>query len=117
MHNGITPGGDRIVGLGHVSASRFRGYVITRAGFSFLDVPGAASTEPQDINPRATIVGLYFDSVFQRVRGFVLDASGFTSIDGPGARGTNARSINPLGQIVGGWTDANGSIHAYILSR
>jgi len=67
--------------------------------FTTLDVPGAAFTEPVDINNRGQIIGSFDDASGRH--GFLLTDSEFTTIDAPGTDFTMPRGINDSGDIVG----------------
>lgn len=115
MHNGITPGGNVIVGLSYESRTQVHGYRIDRGVVSRIDVPGAAITTTWDISPTGKIVGHYAEAVGAPMRGYSLDADGYTMIDYPGARWTQIFGINARGDMVGVYADANGAIHGFLL--
>jgi len=80
--------------------------------FITIDVPGASSTLPRDINPEGDIIGFYgVGTVF---RGFLLHQGIVTDIVGPGGASTRPRSINPQGDIVGFYT-SGGVTHGFLL--
>jgi len=69
--------------------------------FITIEVPGATSTTPSDINSSGEIVGRYV-SADSSVHGFLRSRCGeFTSIDFPDANLTVARGINSHHDIVG----------------
>jgi hypothetical protein len=114
MHNGVTPGGDTIVGLTFPIAGQSRGYVVSNGAFSYLDFPGSTFTQAWDVNPAGTIVGQYTGA--GRTHGFYLDASGYVSFDVPDSSMTVARGVNSRGDIVGVYNDAAGA-HGFLLRR
>jgi uncharacterized membrane protein len=70
--------------------------------FTSFDVPGAASTFPQDINSAGDVVGQFASGGL--THGFLRSAAGhFTTIDYPGALNTVAFGINSEGDIVGAY--------------
>lgn len=81
-----------------------------------IDVPGAGSTFPLDINAAGIIVGRYV--LAGRTHGFLRNPSGdVTTIDFPGASFTAATSINDRGDIVGqyGLPTAPTQRHGFLL--
>jgi len=112
MHNGVTPGGETIIGLHFPAPGQSRGYVLTRDTFTFLDAPGSTSTQAWDLNANGTIVGQY--DAGGRTHGFYYDQGGLVAIDVPGSSMTVARGINPRGEIVGVFNDAAGA-HGFVL--
>jgi uncharacterized membrane protein len=92
------------------------GYVL-----SSIDVPGAILTQPQGINDRGAIVGLYKSSDGV-THGFLLREGDFTTVDYPGASYTDARGMNAQGEIVGTYHLSNENsdpfaFHGYLRSR
>lgn len=86
--------------------------------FTSIDVPGAAFTSAQGINPQGDVVGIYGSS--GRTHGFLLSEGEFTSIDYPGAAYTDARGINGRGEIVGAYRmpgEPPVNFHGYLLTR
>jgi hypothetical protein len=67
---GIIPRGD-IVGVTIDSSGNDHGFLLSDGSFTAIDVPGAGSTDANDINPRGDIVGDYFDSTGNE-HGFLL---------------------------------------------
>src|SRR5215470_3474887 len=92
------------------------GFLLTRDGFSTIDVPGAdvTNTHAYGINNRGEIVGAYTDGS-GHYHGYLLSDGGFTIIDVPGASDTFAWGINNAGQIVGQYVTANVS-HGFLFS-
>jgi hypothetical protein len=70
--------------------------------FMKVDVPSAADTQPQGINPQGDIVGFYIDRSGD-THGFLLSEGRFTTIDVPGAAGFT----EPWGerQLADFWSD------------
>ncbi len=85
-------------------------------GFSVIKVPNSFLTEPQGLNDRGDVVGLYIDS---GTHGFVhhgLDFStGYQTIDVPfaGACCAAATGINKHGEIVGTYNNKSGT-HGFV---
>ena len=74
-----------------------------------FDVPGAADTTAQSINPTGVITGQYDDgSVYSVYHGFVRDNNGnITTFDPTGSVSTLPFSINPTGVITGYYYDGS----------
>jgi hypothetical protein len=89
------------------------GFVEKDGQFSNLDVPGAAYTNPEDINNRGQIVGSYSDGTHNH--GFIQTANGrLIGLDIPGASDTVILGDNNLGQVVGSYTDQLGHTHGFL---
>ena len=116
MHNGVTRGGELIVGISFDSATTVHSYVVTKKGITTFDfpAPGVTFTEVWDVNPSGTIVG-YYNPVTSH--GFVLDANGFRTIDVENALWTRIFGINPQGDMVGNYADRNNRIHGFLIRR
>jgi len=114
MHNGVTPGGQTVVGLHFPQPGQSRGYVLSRDELTFLDFPGSTFTQAWDVNPSGTVVGQY--DLGRKTRGFSYDQNGYVSIEPDGATATRALGINPEGDIVGLYTDRSGT-HGFVLRR
>ena len=111
MHNGATPDGKRIVGVGNG-----HGYLLEGDTFTSFDVPNSLSTAAWDINARREIVGVYTDAE-RKVHGFMVKADWqFTTIDFPGATTTRTLGINSRGDVVGAYV-SGGITHGYIGRR
>jgi len=90
------------------------GFLLRKAVFETIDVPGAAETlSARGINARGDIVGNIHDSAFNR-HGYLLSHGHFTRIDYPGAAVTLAERINNAGDITGQWIDALGNGSGFI---
>jgi hypothetical protein len=80
-----------------VADEGFRGFLRDRRGdFTRIDFPGAAGTQPNDINDRRQIVGTYSNAnsctgCADDKRDFLLDRGRFTTIHVPGAAQTQGR--------------------------
>jgi uncharacterized membrane protein len=98
---GINPEGD-IVGTFRVPPAATRGFLLRNGVLSEIAYPGAAYTQPDDINAAGDVVGYYLLNGVEH--GFLLRSGVYTSIDVPGASLTNARGISPEGEIVGVFT-------------
>lgn len=106
--NGINNAGD-IVGT-CISSGVQHGFVVTSAGFSLIDVPGAVSTRALGINSFGQVVGSYLgpDGI---AHGFMDDAGQFTTIDQPGTNTqTVLAGINDSRQIAG-FADRSGGVY------
>jgi uncharacterized membrane protein len=114
MHNGITPGGDAVVGLVFNAPGRARGYVIRGGVVTYIDGPGSTNTQAWDISANGTIVGQY--DAGGRTHGFYQDDSGFATLDVPNSGMTVARGVNPRGEIVGVYNDAGGA-HGFVVRK
>jgi hypothetical protein len=100
MHNGATPGLERIVGLfTNLETGRNEGYVIDGGVFTPFMVPGSNFTAAWDVNPAGEIVGVHRAGI--RILGFVWVGDSFLTLDVPGSTATRAFGINPVGDIVG----------------
>lgn len=78
------------------------GFLLKGNKFTTLDYPGAAYTQPNDINDAGLIVGFWGASLSDE-HGFQLTGTTYTSIDYPGAIATAALGVNKVGDIVGVW--------------
>jgi uncharacterized membrane protein len=114
MHNGITPGGETIVGFVNDAPGRARGYVITNNEITYINGPGSAFTQAWDVNPNGIVVGQY--DAGGRTHGFYLEDSGFVTLDVPNSTMTVARGVNPRGDIVGVYNDGAGT-HGFLVRR
>jgi hypothetical protein len=114
MHNGITPGGEIVVGLTFLTATTTRGYVITRGTLSYIDFPGSNVTQLWDVNPNGSMVGQY--TLNNRTDGLLVDADGYHTIRVPNSTMTVARGIDPQGAVVGVYNDSLGT-HGFILRK
>jgi hypothetical protein len=114
MHNGITPGGEVIVGLTFPTLTTTRGYVVNRGVLTFVDVPGSNNTQLWDVNPAGVSVGQY--TLNGRTDGLLVDADGYHTISVPKSTMTVARGIDPQGAVVGVYNDSLGT-HGFILRR
>jgi uncharacterized membrane protein len=99
------------------------GFLLSKGVFTTIDVPGAAYTTADGINPEGDIVGDYATTVGpcgavpnQGCHGFLLSKGTFTTIDFPGALGTTARGMNPKGEIVGFYLNETG-FHGFLFSN
>jgi hypothetical protein len=111
MHNGVTPGGETIVGLTFPTATTSRGYVITDGVLTYVDFPGSNATQLWDVNPSGVSVGQY--TLNNRTDGLLRDADGLHTIRVPNSTMTVARGINPQGAVVGVYNDSLGT-HGFI---
>jgi hypothetical protein len=77
-----------------------RGFLRDRRGrFARIDFPGAAGTQPNDLNDRGQVVGEYQDASGS-FHGYLWDRGWFTTLDGPDGTGASATDINDRGQII-----------------
>jgi uncharacterized membrane protein len=117
----VTPQGKILGGYSDGSAEHHM-FLLTRNGFTTVDVPGASiGVDNGAVNTHGEIVGFYCDSEPCTTRsadshGFLLRVGDFTSIDVPDAAFTVAFSINNRGDIVGFYGAEDGSIHGFVLS-
>jgi len=114
MHNGVTPGGEIVVGLTFPTPTTSRGYVITRGDLTYIDFPGSKFTQVWDVNPAGIIVGQY--ALNGRTDGLLVDADGYETIRVPSSTMTVVRGINPQGDVVGVYNDSLGT-HGFVLNR
>ena len=113
MHNGITPGGETIVGFVNDAPGRARGYVITNNEITYINGPGSTFTQAWDVNPNGIVVG---QSRCKDDAGFYLEGSGLVTLDVPNSTMTVARGVNPRGDIVGVYNDGAGT-HGFLVRR
>lgn len=113
----------QVVGSGIVSTPGFtdvqRGYVtsgeISNIQSTVFGVPGAAITDPTDINDAGRVVGTFALSFSAAERqGFILDDGAYTAFSRPGAVSTSPVAINEAGEIAGTYTDALGLRHGFV---
>jgi len=104
--SGINDAG-QIVGI-----SGTHGFLLSQAGFSLIDYPGALGTYLQGINNKTQIAGWYVATP-TLLHGFILDDQGFHVIDFPGASSTQIFGINDKGEIVGTYYDHSGT-HGFL---
>jgi probable HAF family extracellular repeat protein len=94
-----------------------RGFLREADGrFSQIDVPGAADTQPFDINDLGQIVGTYEPADITPVqrRGFVRHPNGqITTINIDNAQSVQAAGINNQGQVVGQYLGRDQQIHGF----
>src|SRR5262245_13138114 len=83
MHNGITPGGEIVVGLTFTTLTTQRGYIVDHGVVSFVDFPGSNATQLWDVNPAGVSVGQY--TLNGRTNGLRVDADGLDTITVPGS--------------------------------
>jgi len=114
MHNGVTPGGETIVGLTFPTTTTSRGYVITSGTLTYVDFPGSNFTQLWDVNPSGVSVGQY--TLNNRTDGLLVDADGYHTIRVPNSTMTVARGIDPQGAVVGVYNDSLGT-HGFILRQ
>jgi probable HAF family extracellular repeat protein len=106
-----------------VADEGFRGFLRDRRGdFTRIDFPGAAGTQPNDINDRRQIVGTYSNANSctghaEDKRDFLLARGHFITIRVPDAAQTQAFCINNRGQVVGEYLDADGRFHGFRWDR
>ena len=83
--------------------------------YTKINVPGAASTAPSDINNLGVIDGFYLDASGNS-HGFIDRGGRFTTLDypGPGVSATEAFGINDLGAFVGYYGDARNLAHGFL---
>jgi len=96
-----------------VGFSGSEGFLDIAGVFTFLNFPGASSTQALGLNNNGQIVGSYVDAM-GNTHGFIYNVSTgiYQEIDDPnavGPMGTIINGINDLGQIVGFYVDANGN--------
>jgi hypothetical protein len=82
--------------------------------FVRIDVPGATTTRPTDINNLGVVVGRFDDA--DGVHGFILDHGVFATVNYPGAPLTTLLGINDAGDVVGRFA-TGGAEHGFVLSR
>src|SRR5260221_12198458 len=67
--------------------------------FTWIDYPGAGSSQAWGINSRGDIVG-YYTGADKNNHGFLLNGGRYTAIDYPGAAVTLVNGINPQSDMV-----------------
>jgi uncharacterized membrane protein len=78
-----------------------RGFLLDKHGrYIRLDVPGARSSQPLDINDRGQVAGEYQDAA-GTFHGYVWESGRFRTIDLPGQTMASASGINNRGQLTG----------------
>ena len=115
---GINPDGD-IVGIYSEFGydGPFHGFLRRYDGtFTAIDVPGAAGTSANSINPAGQIVGDY-GLGDGKTHGFLLSEGNFTLFDYPGAVKTWPFGISANGWIVGQYNDSGGVRHGFLVNR
>jgi uncharacterized membrane protein len=96
-----------------------RGFLRDRRGrFARIDFPGAAGTQPNDLNDRGQVVGEYQDASGS-FHGYLWDRGWFTTLDGPDGTGASATDINDRGQIIGAYASPTdpGTNAGFLLSK
>jgi hypothetical protein len=107
--------GNTIVGYAWGGSNPINGYIKNGSNFSLLEMPGAHSTEPQDIQGSTVVGVVYTDNTFTSSKGFLYDGTNWTLLEMPGATSTRANGIDG-NTIVGDYTDSNGVINGFILT-
>ena len=107
--------GSTIVGYAWGGSNPINGYIKNGSNFSLLEMPGAHSTEPQDIQGSTVVGVVYTDNTFTSSKGFLYDGTNWTLLEMPGATSTRANGIDG-NTIVGDYTDSNGVINGFILT-
>jgi uncharacterized membrane protein len=102
-----------IVGRYSDSSYKNHGFLLTIAGYSIIDYPGATSTEADGINDAGAIVGRYLDS--SGAHGFVKTGSVYSSFEFPIGL-YFPTGINDDGEIVGYYYDSSYKIHGFLLT-
>ena len=118
MNNGVTPGGDQVVGFWTDDTAATHGYFLTPSDgeFKTFDYPGSTFTQAWGVSASRTAVGFYADQG-SNIHGFVFGHGQFHSYDFPGASATYAVAINAQGTVAGGFLDALGNQHGFVLAR
>jgi len=83
-----------------------------------VNYPGAAGTVSSGINDEGTVVGSYFDALYN-THGFIYRHGIFSTLDYPGASETLPRAINNNGVVVGYYklsTDTPTMVHGFSYS-
>jgi uncharacterized membrane protein len=114
MHNGVTAGGQVIVGFSHDAEDIINGYVIDRGVYSQFSVHGSPRTQAWDVNQSGDVVGSYLEE--GRWRAFLRTRRELAIIDFPGSESSAAYGINAAGDIVGVY-GSDGVRRAFIASR
>lgn len=114
MHNGVTAGGEVVVGLSYEAADIAKAYIIDHGVYTEFSVGSAPFTAAWDVNQSGEVVGVYNDGT--KLRGFLRNRAGLTSVEFPGATATQAFGINASGDIVGVYVK-DGVIRGYNASR
>ena len=110
MYTGINDAGT-IVGWAYVAPGSIRSFVLSGAGRTEFDYPGATNTQAYGVNASGAVVGWY--ALAGSNHGFLMQAGNFSPIDIPGAIWTQAFGINSTGTIVGRYKDSTG-VHGFV---
>lgn len=78
--------------------------------YTYVNVPGAYSTECIRINDAGQVVGDYYDASGRH--GFVYSGGNFTTLDPPGSGGTTAWDVNMVGQVLGTYGSTIGFVYS-----
>src|SRR6185503_11562767 len=97
------------VGSSLLGGVNFRGYINAGGVITYLDAPGASTTNANGINNSGDVVGSY-----DNTHGFIYHAGVYTTVDDPLGVKTTAADINDAGQIVGWYVDAGGNTHGFV---
>lgn len=100
------------VGTYYIAGAEHPFYTDADGTYHDIPVPGAASTNPQDITNTGRVVGDYI--VGGKTHGFVEDKGQFFSVDVPGATETHLTGANDTGQMVGYYKDGAGQSHGFV---
>jgi len=106
--------GSTVVGYAWGS-NPINGYIKIGSNFSLLEMPGARSTEPQDIQGNLIVGVVYMDNTYTSSKGFLYDGTNWTLLEMPGATSTRANGIDG-NTIVGDYVDSNGGTNGFILT-
>jgi probable HAF family extracellular repeat protein len=94
---------------------RVHGFVLSGAGFTFLDVPDAVRTMTFAVNPAGVAVGPFLGPD-GKTHGYRWSGSDYETVDVPGAVFTQPNGINARGDIVGFFRTADGVVRGFLES-
>ena len=106
--------GNTIVGYDWGSNGQ-NGYIKTGSNYNLLQMPGAYSTEPQDIQGNLIVGFVMMDNNYSSRKGFLYDGSNWTLLEMPGSTATSANGIDG-NTIVGEYVDSSGATNGFILT-
>jgi probable HAF family extracellular repeat protein len=99
-----------------VDANGVHGFILTSAGFTTQDVPGATATLGGDINNAGLATEVWIDPEGS-AESSLFDGSTYTTIDVPGAEDSSASAIDSAGDVVYSWEDASDNYHGSLRHR
>ena len=112
---GINDPGTIVGNFGTAAAGRLdTGFVDIKGVITPISLAGFASTQVNAVNNRGWVVGGASNDDYLTGEGFIWRNGVFTLVKVPGAVETFVYGVNNQGDLVGEYTDANGSVQAFI---